>query len=75
MKKLMMIFAFTLSLHSLATPVVKEYDHSEEVKCYNEMKAQGCVNNEGVEKAGCMDKKISGLSAPCQSMHLEKKKK
>lgn len=72
MRQFLTLIMFTVSVNSFAGKII-EFDHSQEVKCHEEIKALGCAGKSDEELGECVDKKKTKLSQSCRDIHQVKK--
>ncbi len=72
MKSFFTLIVFSLSVQAFAAGKVVEFDHSQEVKCHQEIKALGCASESDVELMECVETKKAKLSKSCQEIHAVK---
>jgi hypothetical protein len=71
--KLLMSLMILVSFSSFANGVHREFDEKLELKCHEELKVKGCINQEGVESEDCVEKNKKKVSPSCQVL-LEARK-
>lgn len=73
MKHLFGAIALMISVTTFAADNYRaEFDETQELKCHEELKARGCVQN-GEEKMSCAEAKKKQLSKDCQKIHEARK--
>lgn len=73
MKKLLIASSFLATLNVFGASQIMEFDHSKEVKCYQEITNLGCTDRAGEEVSDCVETKKQKLTTECKEMHTLKR--
>ena len=66
-----MALALMTSVGSFAKPIL-EFDETQEIKCFSEAQALGCVTSAGEENVSCIEANKVKLTKECQNIHFAK---